>query len=97
MAILGCSGSIGRQTLDVCREHSDKIKVTALSVNVSTDKLVAAAREFCVDHVVVADPAHDEEIRSGSFQTVRLCPEQLPHMPNSQSLLYALAIRRLLG
>lgn len=58
VAILGCSGSIGRQTLDVCREHSDKIKVTALSVNVSTDKLVAAAREFCVDHVVVADPAH---------------------------------------
>ena len=58
VAVLGCSGSIGMQTLDVCRKHSDKIKVTALSVNSSTDKLVAAAREFCVEHVVVADPDH---------------------------------------
>ena len=58
VAVLGCSGSIGTQTLDVCRQHADKVKVVALSVHGSTDALVKAAREFGVAHVAVADEAH---------------------------------------
>lgn len=58
VAILGCSGSIGAQTLDVCRRHADKVQVAALSVNSSTGKLVDAAREFGAAHVAVADLAH---------------------------------------
>lgn len=57
VAVLGCSGSVGSQTLDVCRQHADKIKVVALSVNVSCDLLVSAAREFSAAHVAVADPS----------------------------------------
>ena len=48
VAILGCTGSIGTQALDVCRQHADRLQVTALSVNSSTSGLVAAAREFSV-------------------------------------------------
>lgn len=55
VAILGCTGSIGKQALDVCRQHADRLQVTALSVNTSTQALVAAAREFNVAHVAVAD------------------------------------------
>ncbi len=55
VAVLGCSGSIGRQTLDVCRRHRDRVSVVALSVNSSTGELVAAAREFGVSHLAVAD------------------------------------------
>lgn len=58
VAVLGCSGSIGTQTLDVCRQHPDKVRVVALSVYGSTKKLVDAAREFGVAHVAVADPSH---------------------------------------
>ena len=58
VAVLGCSGSIGTQTLDVCRQHAGKVKVVALSVHGSTDALVKAAREFGVAHVAVADEAH---------------------------------------
>lgn len=58
VAVLGCSGSIGTQTLDVCRQHADKVRVVALSVYGSTQKLVEAAREFGVTHVAVADHAH---------------------------------------
>lgn len=58
VAILGCTGSIGRQALDVCRQHADKLDVVALSVNSSTDKLVSYAREFSVRAVAVADEAH---------------------------------------
>ena len=58
VAILGCTGSIGTQALDVCRQHADRLQVTALSVNSSTPELVAAAREFSVPAVAVADVSH---------------------------------------
>lgn len=58
VAVLGCTGSIGRQTLDVCRQHADKVEVIALSAHSSTDELVAAAREFGVRWVGVADASH---------------------------------------
>ena len=58
VAVLGCSGSIGTQTLDVCRRHADRVQVVALSVAGSTASLVAAAREFSVGRVAVASPEH---------------------------------------
>ncbi len=58
VAILGCTGSIGTQALDVCRQHADRLQVTALSVNSSTSELVAFAREFSVPAVAVADASH---------------------------------------
>ena len=58
VAVLGCSGSIGSQTLDVCRQHADKLRVVALSVHSSTKTLVEAAREFGAAHVAVSDHAH---------------------------------------
>ena len=61
VAILGCTGSIGAQALDVCRQHADRLQVTALSVNSSTSELVAAAREFSVSAVAVADVAHGDD------------------------------------
>ena len=61
VAVLGCTGSIGTQALDVCRQHADRLQVTALSVNSSTSELVAAAREFSVPAVAVADAAHGDD------------------------------------
>ena len=58
VAVLGCTGSIGRQALDVARQHADRISVTALSVHSKTDELVGLAREFSCAAVAVADPAH---------------------------------------
>lgn len=62
VAILGCSGSIGRQTLDVCRRHRERVKVVALSVNSSTSELVSAAREFDVTNLAIADDAHRGDV-----------------------------------
>ena len=36
VAILGCTGSIGTQALDVCRQHSDQLRVVALSAHSRT-------------------------------------------------------------
>ena len=48
IAVLGSSGSIGTQTLDVCRQHADKLKVTALAVGGRAGVLAAQAKEFGV-------------------------------------------------
>lgn len=67
VAVLGCSGSIGKQTLDVCRQHSNKVRVVALSVYGSCDFLVSAAREFGVTHVAVASEAHAHDAVLGEL------------------------------
>lgn len=63
VAVLGCSGSIGTQTLDVCRQHPDKVQVVAASVNSSLDRLVSAAREFGIAHVAIAEEALEGDAR----------------------------------
>lgn len=46
IAILGSTGSIGTQALDLCRRHPDRYKVTALTARGSREKLFAQVREF---------------------------------------------------
>ena len=48
VAILGSTGSIGTQALDVVRSHPDRFKVTALTANTDSQTLLAQAREFDV-------------------------------------------------
>lgn len=58
VAILGCTGSIGTQALDVCRQHADWLQVVALSAHSRTEELVRYAREFDVAHIAVTDSRH---------------------------------------
>ena len=51
IVLLGSTGSIGEQTLDVCRTHN--IKVTALAANTSVQKLEQQAREFSPEYICV--------------------------------------------
>ena len=46
IAILGSTGSIGTQALDLCRRHPDRYKVTALTARESREKLFEQVREF---------------------------------------------------
>ena len=61
LALLGCTGSIGTQTLDICRMHPDKVELTAIAVNSSCKGLVEVAREFDVPHVAVADETRKDD------------------------------------
>ena len=58
IAILGSTGSIGTQTLDVVRRHRDLFEITLLSANNSADALIAQALEFEPAHVVICNEAH---------------------------------------
>ena len=46
IAILGSTGSIGTQALDLCRRHPDRYRVTALTARGSKEKLFGQVREF---------------------------------------------------
>lgn len=62
LCILGSTGSIGTQTLDVVRAHPDRYGVYALCAHRSIDKLVAQAQEFRPAVVCIADEGLYEEL-----------------------------------
>ena len=55
LAILGSTGSIGTQTLDVVRQHPEAFGVYALTAHRSIELLVEQAREFHPAVVCIAD------------------------------------------
>ncbi len=55
IAILGSTGSIGTQALDVIREHSEAFEVYALTANNQVELLIEQAREFQPEMVVIAN------------------------------------------
>ena len=61
IALLGSTGSIGRQTLEVARELG--LTVAALTANSSVDLIEQQAREFCPRLAVLYDEAAAAELR----------------------------------
>ena len=55
IAILGSTGSIGTQALDVIRKNPDQFEVYALTANENIDLLIQQAREFLPEAVVIAN------------------------------------------
>lgn len=64
VAVLGSTGSIGTQTLDIIRAEPDRYRVAALGVATSAAAVLEQAAEFRPDVVAVADNACAVEIRS---------------------------------
>ena len=62
IAILGSTGSIGRQALDVIRQHRDLFEVELLTANNSTDLLISQAIEFDANSVVICNESRYKEV-----------------------------------
>lgn len=58
IAILGSTGSIGTQALQVIEEHSGKYEVQVLTANNNVELLARQARQFLPDAVVIANDTH---------------------------------------
>ena len=69
IAILGSTGSIGRQTLDVVRQHPDRFDVELITANNSSDLLIEQAREFDVNNVVICNPDKYAQVRDALADT----------------------------
>ena len=63
IAILGSTGSIGTQTLDVVRQHPDRFDVFMISAGSNAARLVEQARAFQVKHAVICDAEKYPEVR----------------------------------
>ena len=62
IAILGSTGSIGRQALDVISQHRDPFEVELLTANNSSDLLIRQAIEFDVNAVVICNEDKYSEV-----------------------------------
>ena len=58
IALLGSTGSIGTQALDVVRDNTDRFEIYALVARQNVDLLAQQAREFRPEVVVIADEQH---------------------------------------
>ncbi len=79
VSLVGSTGSIGRQTLDVVRAEPDRYRIVALGASTSVEALVAQAREFRPERVAIADESLAAEVRAGvpAGTTVEAGPEAL--------------------
>ncbi|NND69849.1 MAG: 1-deoxy-D-xylulose-5-phosphate reductoisomerase [Halioglobus sp.] len=73
VSVLGSTGSIGVNTLDVIARHPDRFEVFALAANASVDTLKAQCEQFAPRYAVLADADAAEALRrelAGSDTTV---------------------------
>jgi 1-deoxy-D-xylulose-5-phosphate reductoisomerase len=65
IALLGSTGSIGTQALDVIRQHPEKLEVYALTAHHQVELLIRQAREFRPEMVVIADESKYRQLQAG--------------------------------
>ncbi len=70
IAILGSTGSIGTQTLEVISQHPERFEISVLTAGKNVDLLIRQARKYAPDTVIIADEDKYAELR-----------EALSHLP----------------
>lgn len=68
IAILGATGSIGTQALEVIEEHADKFQVEVLTANGNADLLIQQAIKFKPNVVVIADKTQYKKVEEALWQ-----------------------------
>ena len=69
IAILGSTGSIGTQALDIIRRHPERFEVALLSANTQVGLLAQQAREFDANNVVICDESRYEALSQALADT----------------------------
>lgn len=86
ISILGSTGSIGRQSLDVIANCEADFEVAALTANSSVDKMEAQARQFHPELVVMTDEKAAADLK------VRLADTEVKVLSGMEGLIEAAAI-----
>ena len=69
IAILGSTGSIGTQALDVISQHTDLFEVELLTANNNADLLIEQALKFKPNHVVICNEDHYAKVNDALAAT----------------------------
>lgn len=75
IAILGSTGSVGTQALEVIRANPELYKVVALTAHANADLLILQALEFTPEMVVIGEESHYAKIKSALPGIQVLCGE----------------------
>ncbi len=81
LTILGSTGSIGVNTLDVVRRHPRRYRVVALCAHSQVDRLFEQCVEFQPRHAVVGDPLLAAEL--AARLAIAGCPTEVSHGPEA--------------
>lgn len=69
IAIIGSTGSIGTQALEVIEHHSDKLSVEVLTANTQADLLIEQALKYDPNAVVIADERYYNKVKEALSST----------------------------
>ena len=72
IAILGSTGSIGTQALQVIEEQSDQYEAYVLTANNRVEELIAQARKFKPEAVVIANETKYAQLK----EALAICPSK---------------------
>lgn len=67
VTVLGSTGSIGRNALDVARHHADRLQIIGLAANSRWELLAEQCREFLPRFALIADPGQAERVDRSRF------------------------------
>lgn len=95
VVILGSTGSIGTQTLNVIRKNRDKFNVLALTTNSNIELLYTQVMEFSPGYISITDKkALQEAKESGRFKNVKILEDndsfnQLASLEDADTIIYS--------
>ena len=69
IALLGSTGSIGKNTLEVVRNNPDKLKIISLTAGKNWQLLAEQAREFKPSFVALADTKYENDLKQALKDT----------------------------
>lgn len=72
IAILGSTGSIGTQALEIIRQHPDTFDVVLLSANSNVERLIEQSIEFKPDHSVICNDQRFEQLKAAELNSVEI-------------------------
>lgn len=84
LAILGSTGSIGTQALEIIRQHPDKFEVIALSANSNWKLLANQLKEFTPEYALIGNKDHAKDLQNLTHSTRILSGKE--HLPEIASL-----------
>ncbi len=85
IVVLGSTGSIGVQTLDIVRRHADRLEVVGLAAGTHVAEVLAQAREFGVRHVAMGEESCAGNHAIEEFLSTGLHRPAPPREPDDRS------------
>lgn len=86
IAIIGSTGSIGTQTLDIVARHPDRYRVTMLSAGRQVDKLIEQSRRFRPQMAIIADESLLPRLHDGLADTGIECAAGAKALEDAMSI-----------